>query len=86
MAFPTFSVSFDESSDFDAKFKNFNVIESPPEHDHTKLINRDANDQHPMHAITGLRPELVNIQTELTKKVDTSNILSNTEIQDILNS
>lgn len=79
MNFPTFSVSFDESTDFSAKFKNFNVIESPPENDHAKLINRDAIDQHPIKSITSL-------QSELNKKIGTSDILTNAEIQIILNS
>lgn len=39
---------------------------SPPPYDHSALINRDAADQHPISAITGLKDELDVTSTELS--------------------
>lgn len=47
--------------------------------DHTKLLNRDAADQHPIGSITKL-------QTELDGKLESAGFLTNMEIQAILNS
>jgi len=45
--------------------------------DHTQLINRDADNQHPMSAITDLNPTL-------TTKLNTSSALTNTQIENLL--
>lgn len=45
--------------------------------DHAQLINRDAEDQHPITAIT-------NLGTELSKRVTTSSALTNLEIESLL--
>ena len=47
--------------------------------DHSEIKNRDANDQHPIKAITGLR-------VELDEKLDDIPTLSNLEIEEIINS
>lgn len=45
--------------------------------DHTQLINRDVDNQHPMSAITDL-------DSTLTTKLDAANALSNTQIENLL--
>lgn len=68
----------------------FGVVEPTPEivvelmggsgggtNDHTQLINRDAEDSHPIDAITGLSSQL---DSKISK-----NFLTNLEIQEILN-
>lgn len=48
-----------------------------PENDHTKLLNRDSPDQHPMSAISGL-------ENSLGAKLNSSSALTNLEIEAIL--
>ena len=55
------------------------VITIPTEIDHSKLLNRDAEDQHTIGAITGLR-------MELDGKQSASAILSNVDIENIIRS
>lgn len=45
--------------------------------DHTKLLNRDADDQHPIKAITGLQSKLDTIPPASEK-------ITNTEIEEML--
>lgn len=45
--------------------------------DHTKLLNRDADDQHPIKAITGLQSKLNTIPPASEK-------ITNTEIEEML--
>lgn len=45
--------------------------------DHTKLLNRDADDQHPIKAITGLKSKLDTIPPASEK-------ITNTEIEEML--
>lgn len=45
--------------------------------DHTKLRNRDADDQHPINAITGLQSKLNTIPPASEK-------ITNTEIEEML--
>lgn len=56
-----FNVSFDSGTDFDLGFNQsvsfgagFGETELVHTSDHRELTHRDANDQHPMSAITGL--------------------------------
>lgn len=81
----TTSLTFDETEEFKATFstdaESFNttmdeaveVVTS----DHTKLINRDAAQQHPITAIT-------NLNTELDNRVVEGNTLTNQEIEQII--
>lgn len=55
------------------------VITIPAESDHAKLKNRDAEDQHPIGAITGLR-------NELDSKQSINAVLTNMDIEKILRS
>lgn len=74
----SFPVSFDEKNEtFDTQFSDTNVVEIVTS-DHSKLINRDKENQHPIKAIEGL-------ENSLTNKVDSSNSLTNFEILEILN-
>lgn len=63
----------------------FDSVVRVPERDHNKLENRDEANQHPIKAISGLRKELTGLNTELSKKVGAESVLSNAEIQAILN-
>lgn len=55
------------------------VITIPLENDHANLKNRDADDQHPIAAITGLR-------NELDVKQSINAVLTNMDIENILRS
>lgn len=46
-------------------------------HDHNKLYNREAENAHPINAITGL-------QEELDDKITSSNVLTTKEIEGLL--
>lgn len=58
--------------------------------DHTMLTNRDAPDQHPINAISGLEEELSSLNEGQEKikvqleKVDKTEPLTNTDIENIL--
>lgn len=69
-------LSFEEEKTFDIEMDS--VVEVATE-DHTKLKNRDAENQHPIKAIT-------NLEETLGGKMDTIGFLSNLEIQAILES
>lgn len=55
----------------------FDSVIRVPERDHSKLENRDAEDAHPIKAIT-------NLQFELTQKMNAHDALTNIEILEIL--
>ena len=55
------------------------VITIPTETDHANLKNRDADDQHPIGAITGLR-------NELDAKQSRDAVLTNMDIEKIMRS
>lgn len=61
---------------FNFGFKNTNVVEIVTS-DHSKLTNRDLPDQHPISAIS-------NLTTELDKRLDDNDALTNLEIYEIL--
>lgn len=74
------NVAFTTDMSGDANFNaDFGTITNVSVSDHNKLTNRDADNQHPIKAITGLR-------TELNDKMKSSDVLTNMEIQAILNS
>lgn len=52
--------------------------------DHSVLINRDALDQHPMSAITGLANYISSIETELDSIPPPPEPISNTELEELL--
>lgn len=61
----TFKTSFTDAESFDMTFSeaeqfatNMTEVVQVTTNDHTRLINRDADDQHPIKAITDLRAEL----------------------------
>lgn len=65
---------FEESAEFDCRMSRAVRV---PEDDHARLLNRDAPDQHPMGAVTGL-------EAALDVKLSASQALSNLEIETIL--
>lgn len=70
----TFNLTFDEAETFETTMtQTVEVVTS----DHTKLINREVNDQHPINAIT-------NLNTELANRVVSGNALTNMEIEELL--
>lgn len=74
-----FEVQFESTNEyFPVDFDSFSVTEIVTS-DHTKLINRDADKQHPIKAIDGL-------QTELSSKVNSKDALTNFDIWEIINS
>lgn len=52
--------------------------------DHNALSNRDAEDAHPMAAITGLNTKIANVDSELDAKLDEDAAMSYDEIYDII--
>ncbi len=55
----------------------FDTVVRVPERDHSKLVNRDMEDAHPIKAIT-------NLQAELTQKMNAQDALTNMEILQII--
>lgn len=53
------------------------VVQGSGTQDHNALLNRDASDQHPISAITGLETELSHFDSQLARQKQE---LSNTEI------
>ena len=53
-------------------------VEREPSNDHSVLINRDMEDQHPIKAITDL-------QSSLDKKIEKVNSISIYDIENIIN-
>lgn len=70
----TTALTFDEDQTFDTTMDQ--VVEVVTS-DHTKLINRDAAEQHPIGAIT-------NLSTELNNRVVAGDTLTNEEIEKII--
>lgn len=70
----TTALTFDEDQTFDTTMDQ--VVEVVTS-DHTKLINRDAAEQHPIGAIT-------NLNTELNNRVVAGDTLTNEEIEQII--
>lgn len=70
----TTALTFDEDQTFDTTMDQ--VVEVVTS-DHTKLINRDAAEQHPIGAIT-------NLSTELNNRVVAGDTLTNEEIEQII--
>lgn len=79
-------LTFEETGNFDIGFEGDESFDTEMDQvvevttsDHRKLTNRDAEDQHPIKAITSL-------EKTLESKLDSSGFLSNMEIQAILDS
>lgn len=70
----TTNLTFDEDPAFDTTMSEITEVATS---DHTKLINRDAAQQHPITAIT-------NLNTELDNRVVDGNALTNQEIEQII--
>lgn len=70
----TTTLIFDEDQTFDTTMDEVTEVVTS---DHTKLINRDAAEQHPISAIT-------NLNTELGNRVVDGNTLTNQEIEQII--
>lgn len=70
----TFNTTFDADETFETSMTE--VVEVVTS-DHTKLINRDAAQQHPIDAIT-------NLSTELDNRVVDGNTLTNLDIEQII--
>lgn len=70
----TTTLTFDEDQIFDTTMDEVTEVVTS---DHTKLINRDAAEQHPITAIT-------NLNTELENRVVDGNTLTNQEIEQII--
>lgn len=81
----TTTLTFDETEAFNTAFSTdaeifdttMNEAVEVVTSDHTKLINRDAAQQHPISAIT-------NLNTELENRVVEGNTLTNQEIEEII--
>lgn len=70
----TFNMTFTADETFQTTMtETVEVVTS----DHTQLINRDVNNQHPIGAIS-------NLQIELQNRMVTGNSLTNMEIDEIL--
>lgn len=74
MADWTTELTFDEDQTFDTTMTEITEVVTS---DHTKLINRDAPQQHPIAAIT-------NLNTELGNRVVAGDTLTNEEIEQII--
>ena len=74
MADWTTTLTFDEDQTFDTTMTEITEVVTS---DHTKLINRDAAQQHPIGAIT-------NLSTELGNRVVSGNTLTNEDIEQII--
>lgn len=77
-------LTFDESEAFDITYSSVESFDTSMEsiveivtNDHTKLLNLDADNQHPINAIK-------NLNTELLNRVVTGNALTNLEIDELL--
>lgn len=70
----TFPLAFEEGETFQTTMDQ--VVEVATS-DHSKLKNRDMDNQHPISAITDLK-------TQLGRKMESSNALSNIDIQKII--
>lgn len=69
----TFGTTFDEEQTFETTYDEVVKVMSS---DHTKLINRDVPDQHPILAITNLTPELGARPSTALSNQDILNILT----------
>ena len=79
-------LTFEDDGTFDDSFEADETFETEMDEvvevvtsDHAKLTNRDAEDQHPIKAIT-------NLNQTLERKLESAGFLSNLEIQAILES
>ena len=70
----TTTLIFDEDQTFETTMDEVTEVVTS---DHTKLINRDVAQQHPITAIT-------NLNTELGNRVVDGNTLTNQEIEQII--
>lgn len=73
MADWTTDLTFDEDQTFDTTMNEVVEVFSS---DHTKLLNRDVPDQHPINAITNLDPELSARPSTAMSNQDILNILT----------
>ena len=74
----TFDVGKKPAVEFDvAGVRVIETSDGSGTNDHTKLRNRDADDQHPIKAITGLQSKLNTIPPPSEK-------ITNTEIEEML--
>lgn len=72
-----FNAEFSSENDvFNVEFDNTDVVEIVTS-DHSKLINRDLADQHPIASITGL-------ENELNDKLEDIPAMTNEDIENIL--
>lgn len=70
----TTALTFEEDVTFDTTMDQIVEVATS---DHTKLMNRDAAEQHPISSIT-------NLTTELDNRVVSGDTLSNLEIEQII--
>ena len=70
----TTALTFEEDATFETAMDQITEVATS---DHTKLINRDAAEQHPISSIT-------NLNTELDNRVVDGNALTNQEIEQII--
>ena len=73
-----FDLSFDDTKTFDSDMQEMTVVYSS---DHKKLKNRDAEDQHPIEAITGLSAVLESKQDGLLTGEDSGIVIENNYIK-----
>lgn len=78
----TTNLTFEGDSEFDTGFRNCEKFNTTMEQvteittsDHRKLTHRDAEDQHPINAITSLEPELSIRPSATLTNQDIANIL-----------
>lgn len=88
----SFNLEFNiEEDDFNLLFEESNSTTIYFENDHRRLINRDAEDQHSIESIRGLREELDNADASTSRleevKLEESDLteFSNLEIQELWN-
>lgn len=85
-----FNLEFEDTSkDFNTELEDSTLIPCIFDNDHRLLSHRDAEDQHPIEAVKGLRTELDSCanKEDLDSKLEESDLLefSNTEIQALWN-
>lgn len=79
-----FDVDFTEqNASLGAEFEQFQEVQV---RDHSVLKNRELENQHPIHAITGLADEIAGLENELDSKMESSDLhsLSNEDIELLL--
>lgn len=69
-----FDLSFDDTKTFESDMQEMTVVYSS---DHKKLKNRDAENQHPIEAITGLKDALDSKQNRLLTAENSGIVIDN---------